>query len=125
MSTIVQVPLDAELVESLRQIAGQEGVSLENVVSDLVRKYLRDARRQKIRVEVEHYQAMHADLREKHFGQHVAIHDGRLVDHDPDPVALVRRIRQRFGRRPILITQVGDEPIRELVIRSPRLVRAE
>ncbi len=122
---IAQVPLDAKLAESLRQAAIQQGANLEDVLNDLVQKYLREVRREKLRVEFEHYQAMHAELKPSYFGQHVAIHEGKLVDHDLDPAALVRRVRERFGRIPVLITQVEDEPIQEYVIRSPRLVRSE
>lgn len=125
MTTTIEVPLDPDLVEALRQITAEQGVSLKSVLSDLVRNYVREARREKIGAESERFQAMHAELKKKYLGQHVAVHEGQVVDHDSDPRALVRRIRQRFGRAPILVTQVEEKPVREFVIRSPRLVGPE
>jgi hypothetical protein len=122
---VSQVPLDAKLAESLRQAAAEQGTNLEDVLNELVEKYLREVRRENLRIEFEHYASMHAELKASYLGQHVAIYEGRLVDHDPDASALVRRIRQRFGRAHVLITQVEDEPIPEYMIRSPRLVRSE
>lgn len=125
MDETIRLPLEPALMEDLKQLAAQRGESIENVLGDLVRNYVREARRERIREESEHYQAMHARLKEEYLGQHVAIHEGRLVDHDPDPVALLRRVRERFGRTPVLITQVGGKPVREFMIRSPRLVQPE
>jgi len=122
---MAQVPLDANLVDSLREAAQQQGASVQEVLTEIVQKYLREVRRENLRVEFEHYTSMHAELKVSYFGQHVTIYEGRLVDHDSDASALVRRIRQRFGRAPVLITQVEDEPVPEYVIRSPRLVRSE
>ena len=121
MLTPTQVSLDADLVESLQQIAAEQGLTLDQVISDLARQYLRQARRAKLQREAEAYQALYVDLKSKYLGQHVAIHDGNLVDHDTDPVVLVRRVRQRFGHAPILIRQVEEQPDREFVLRSPRL----
>ena len=121
---LAQVPMDAKLAESLQQVAAERGKPLEMVMNDLARKYLREARREVIRQELEHYQALHAELKAKYLGQHVAIHEGRLVDHDTDPMALAHRIRQRYGYIPILITQVREQPVHEYLIRSPRLVRS-
>jgi hypothetical protein len=88
---LAQVPMDAKLAESLQQVAAERGKPLELVMNDLVRQYLREARREVIRQEVQHYQALHADLKAKYLGQHVAIHEGRLVDHDTDPMSLTHR----------------------------------
>ena len=122
---VAQVSMDANLAESLRKAAEQRGASVEDVLNEIVQRYLREVRREKLLDEFEHYKSMHAELKASYFGQHVAIYEGRLVDHDPDASALVRRIRQRLGRAPVLITQVEDEPVPEYVIRSPRLVRSE
>jgi hypothetical protein len=121
MNATLRVTLDSELVEALRQAAEQQGTSLEAVIEELARQYLRDARRQKIRAEFEHFRAQHAELKEKFLGQHVAIHDGRVVAYDADPLALVRRVRKRFGRVPILFTQVEDEPAQEYTLHSNNL----
>ena len=122
---ITQLPVDAKLAESLQQVAAQRGVSVEEVMNDLARKYVREARREIIRAEFESYQVMHAELKAKYLGQHVAVHQGRLIDHDADVSALVRRVRREHGSIPILFVQVEDEPVKEYVIRSPRLVETK
>jgi hypothetical protein len=88
-----------------------------------VRTYLRQLERDKIRAEVEAFRAMHPDLVKQYSGKYVALYKGQLVDHDEDFQALHHRIRQRFGRQPVLLRQVTSEPERVLVIRSPRLER--
>ena len=42
------------------------------------------------------FQALHSSLLAKYPGQYVAIHNGRLVDHDTDQVTLYRRCRQAY-----------------------------
>ena len=124
MTSTIQVPLNPDLAESLREIADKQGQSLENVLDDLVRQYVRQARREKISRECRHYERMHSILKEEYLGQHVAIHEGQLVDHDVDPMVLSQRIRERYGRVPVLVTRVSEEPFPEFSIRRPRLVQS-
>jgi hypothetical protein len=67
--------------------------------------------------------AMHPLLRQTHDGHYVAIHHGRLIDADPDPLALYKRIDHRFPSEFVWISQVTKEPLRTLHFRSPRLIR--
>ena len=62
------------------------------------------------------------NLRENVAKLHVAIHGGRLVDHDTDYGALFERIDDRFPDRFVWLTMVEDEPIGTLTFRSPRFV---
>ena len=125
MNATIQVTLDSELVEVLKQTTEQQGTNVEAVIETLARQYVREARRQKIRAEFEKYRAMHGELKVKYLGQHVAIHDGQVVDHDADPTALVQRVRERFGRLPILFTHVEDEPAQEYTLHSTHLARSQ
>jgi hypothetical protein len=120
MTTIVSI--DAELEEPLEQIASEQRTSVEKILNDLARRYVRQARRAKIDQEFEAYQAMHPQLKEKMLGQHVAIHNGQLIDSDSDPMTLVARMQEQFGRAPILFTQVDEQPGREITIRSVHFV---
>ena len=124
MNETVQLTLDSKLVEELKQATSQDGTSIDSIFADLALQYLREARDKKLQTEFERYQAMHAELKGKYLGQHVAIFEGRLIDFDLDPMTLDRRIEQRFGQAPILITQVAEKPIREFLVRRPRLVRS-
>ncbi len=77
----------------------------------------------KIREESEAFILQHTELLQQYEGQIVAIHDGKVVDHDADKRTLFHRVRTRWGDTPILIREVTSAPIREIMIRSPRLER--
>lgn len=66
---------------------------------------------------VETYKELHAGLVMAHLGQFVAICDGRLVDHDPDPVSLLQRVRTRFPEKVALRRKVETVPEHQLQIR--------
>lgn len=116
-----RITLDAVAVKPLLQIADEQGKTLEQVINELARQHLRKTRRAKLERETEAFQAMHNRLKKKYPREHVAIHNGKLVDHDKNPAALVRRIRKRFGNAPVLVCEVEETPDREIMIRSPRL----
>jgi hypothetical protein len=71
--------------------------------------------------EMQAFIAMHPSLKKTHFGKHVAIYQGRLIDSDDDYNALTRRIDARYPDRFVWISTVEDEPIKTLVFRSPRI----
>jgi len=121
MSTTIT--LQQRLVEQLEQVAVQRSVEAKELVETAVRAYLRQMEREKIKAEAEAFCSMHAELAEKYLGQYVAIHDGKVVDHDEDFQTLHSRIRQLFGRQPVLLRQVEVEPERVLTFHSPRLER--
>jgi hypothetical protein len=55
------------------------------------------------------YQEMHVELYANYPGQHVAIYQQRLVDHDEDGVALYKRVRQKYPGEFVLMTPVRQE----------------
>ncbi len=71
------------------------------------------------------YIKLHPLLKEKHLGQHVAIYQGKLIDHDRDYGALYERIRQQYPREVIWLATVKEEPIETIRVRSPRLAAKE
>lgn len=124
MTLALEIPLDTEMTEAFRALAAQHGQRPEQVVGDLVRGYVRQQRREQLARETAAYQAQHAALVAQYLGQHVAIFNGACVDHDADPVALARRVRQAFGHAPVLVTQVLADVDPDIVLRSPRLETA-
>ncbi len=63
------------------------------------------------------------DERARYRGKFVAVHNGQVVDHDPDQRTLYLRARARFGHTPVLIIRADwDEPP-VYTIHSPRLER--
>jgi hypothetical protein len=74
--------------------------------------------------EMHAYIALHPMLKEKFLGMHVAIHNGQLIDYDQDYEALYKRIDKQFPDEFVWLATVEEEPMRTLVFRSPRFVRA-
>ena len=71
--------------------------------------------------EMQTYIALHPQIKAQYRGAYVAILDGKLIDHDADYDALFDRIDARYPDTFVWLTQVEDEPIKTLVIRSPRM----
>lgn len=69
------------------------------------------------------YRAKHATLMAKHGGEYEAIHQGQLIDHDRDELALLRRLDAQYPDDGVLMKQVRSLPEPELRFRSPRFVR--
>lgn len=69
------------------------------------------------------YRAIHSELIDHYLGQYVAICDGKLVDHDPDPLLLLERIRRNHPNQVVLRRKVEREPEREIRIRHPKFER--
>lgn len=65
--------------------------------------------------------ALHPRLRETHFGQHVAIYHGQVIDSDPDPDALFDRIDRAYPGAFVWISRVSNDPLETVRFRSPRL----
>ena len=66
------------------------------------------------------YIAMHPKLKETHFGKHVAIYGGKLIDEDSNRNALYDRIDAQYPDQFVWMTEVKDEPIDAVYMRSPR-----
>jgi hypothetical protein len=58
-------------------------------------------------------------------GQYVAVHEERVVDSDPDDVALILRVHARYGYVPIHVGRVTDTPPPPIRVPHYRLYRPE
>ena len=112
--TMATITLQTGLMKELKRLAEQQHTAPEELVAIALRRYLRQVQEQKIRKEAEAFHAMHSEPVNQYLGQVVAIHEGQVVDHDGDFVALHRRVRERFGRTAVLLRRVGPEPERVL-----------
>ena len=61
--------------------------------------------------EGEAYIILHPTLRQTHFGKHVAIFQGKLVDEDDDLDTLWERVEMNYPDVYVWVTTVGEEPI--------------
>ena len=111
------------LLEELEQVATVQKTTPEELLNKAVSQFLYKVALEKMKTETTAFERMYDQLVAQYLGQHVAIHNGELIDHDADLLALRKRIRQRFGRMPILLRQVTPErELPELLIRRPRLL---
>jgi hypothetical protein len=66
------------------------------------------------------YIRLHPQLKKTHFGQYVAVHNGRLIDQDTDYGAILKRVDQQYPDEFVWVAKVEDEAIGTLYFRSPR-----
>ena len=118
-----KISLDKELVARLRQAAEWKGIAFEQAALNAVTEYIGRIGFEKIKAEKEMYDKMRENLLIKYRGQYVAVHQGRIIAHAPDLRSLRVKVFPKFGHTPILHILVTDEPERDLIVRSPRLVR--
>jgi hypothetical protein len=64
---------------------------------------------------------LHPHLWQNYRGEHVAIYNEEMVDHDPDQVALYLRVKARYPDQFVWIAPVRAQAEEEYVMRSPRL----
>jgi hypothetical protein len=117
--------LPPDLLGQLEQAASERALTSNELLEVAVRTYLRQIEREKLEAENKAFRAMQAELVGRYRGQHVAIHNGAVIDHDPDVKALEGRVRERLGRRPVLIKRVEAEPEHVHVFRSLTFPRGE
>jgi hypothetical protein len=129
---MTQITLPDQTIEKLNRSAAEQGIEPAQLLVRLVEEYLAGELRtqpefteqeKKINWEQQQYEAQHSDLLHRFKGEYIAMHEGKVVDHDQDAVALGRRIRKLYGKIAVLITRVGEEPMLTITVRSPRLVR--
>lgn len=60
--------------------------------------------------EIESFKLMHKQLVQDCLGLYVAIFQGKLVDHDNDPVVLLQRIKQQYPDQVVLRRKVEKQP---------------
>lgn len=125
MSTQIVVDLPDHIYRRLESLARQSQRDVNAVITEVVSRSVQpfpvDANRAAMLREVEAFRVLHPTLWHDLPNEHVAILDGKLVDHDADPVALLQRIRRDYPGRTVLRRKVGPASDRVLRFRSPRL----
>lgn len=131
MAEYVTVSIPEALVHRARKLAKARRRPVDAVIAELLDVALPPAEEAIESDEVEEaavaremdaYVALHPSLKANYFGEHVAILEGQLVDHDSDPAALYRRIAAQYPDRFVWLTVVEEEPLTTLAFRSPRIV---
>jgi hypothetical protein len=63
-----------------------------------------------LRGEIEAFDRLLPELLKTHAGQYVAVYQGRVIAAGPDQLEVVKRSHAKFGRVPILVRLVTDQP---------------
>lgn len=111
---------EPSLVEEVQRITEAEGLDTAAFVAEAVRRHLATYRQKQLVAETEAWYRLPSEERKEYEGKFVAVYRGQVVDSDPDRLKLYHRLRERFGRQTILITEGGDRPIPVYRVRSPR-----
>ncbi|MEK7439346.1 MAG: DUF5678 domain-containing protein [Chloroflexota bacterium] len=117
------VELRPNLIERLTKEADRRRKSVEELVNEWLEDQLWQDWHRKISEETNQYQEQHAELLKKYRGQCVAMRDGKVIDHDSDLPTLHRRVRDKYGDEPILMSPVSPIPLPTFKVRSPKRKR--
>ena len=110
--------IEPQLFSRVEQAADEHKIGMDRILTDALRRYLWELDRRKISEESQVYQQRHAELKAQYLGQYIAMHNGQVVDHDMDVTVLRQRVRQRFGRRPVMVTLVEEVAERPIIRRG-------
>ena len=121
----MNVTLKPDIAEQISYLTdtGETQGDVESIVDKALRYYLAQLRREKIKIEREAFEQQKPALLAQYLGEYVAVHEGQVIDHDPDLRTLHLRVFTHLGHTPVLLKQVTAEPERELMFRSPRFER--
>lgn len=126
MKNQVRIMLPQPIYERAKQLADLRHQDVAELVADAIRLIDGTAspgEEQAMANEEKAYQAMCQDLLAQYADEYVAIYQGRLIDHDADELALLKRLDAHYPDEVVLMKQVLAKPKPELHFRSPRLIR--
>ena len=126
MSTRIVVDLPDHVYRRIETLARQSRRDVNDVVAEVVSRSVHpfpvNANREAMQRETAAYRRLHPSLITEFSGRYVAILDGKLVDHDADPVALLLRVREDYPGRTVLRRKVEPTPEVTLHFRSNLLM---
>ena len=113
------------LMKQIEQLADETTRPVEQVLETAIRSYLDNLEQDAIRAETRAFWSMHDELVSAYSGQHIALYQGKVVDHDEDVTRLEKRIRKQFGQLPLLIAPVKPGQQSDLRWRGGRFENLE
>jgi len=109
------------LIKRIEELASDTNQPSEQLLEAAVQKYLDELERDAIHHGMETFWEMYDELVKQYPQEHVAMREGRVVDHDQNASLLDQRVREKFGVLPVLIARVTPKPVRELRWRGGRI----
>lgn len=129
MSTQVTLNLPDPVYQQAQRIAQTTQRDVDEVLTEALARTFQpfpiNENRPAMLREIEAYKAMHPQLVQHYLGQYVAVHQGRVVDHDVDPIALLSRVKAQYPNQVVLRRKVEEQPETVLHFRSPRLANTK
>jgi Family of unknown function (DUF6364) len=114
MSAKVTLEIPEQLFERAQRVAQDQQKDVSDVVAQVLDNGLppvetgsRSANKER---EIATFHELHPMLWSKYPGEYAAIHNGQLVDHDSDRVALLDRITKIFPEDFVLVRPIREEP---------------
>lgn len=118
---MLTVTLNDQTANQLTKIAVAHSTSPEDLVAKAIRDLLRAEASLVLARETKAFRLIHPQLLQKYAGEYVALHQGKLIDHDMDQFALYLRVDEQYPDEVILIKQVTPEVEEIYTVRSPRV----
>ncbi|NKQ36400.1 MAG: hypothetical protein HF973_12380 [Chloroflexi bacterium] len=127
MSKQITLTLPEPVYQRAQQVATSTHRDVREVLSEALAQTFRpfpvDENRELMLREIEAFRALHPQLVKQYMGKYVAIYQGAVVDDDHDPVALLKRINQKYPDKVVLRRKVEKDPDPVLYFRSPRFAQ--
>lgn len=115
---MLTVTLKPDKSEQVENAVRESSTTPDELVDQALELYFEQYERIKIRAEQKEFEKQRAALLAHYPGEYIAMHKGRVIDHDRSVGALHNRVFAQLGRTPVLLKRVTAEPDRELVFRS-------
>lgn len=119
------VTLSPELNTILTAEAERTGKTTSTLAEEWLRHQYQTRRREQLARQTKLFWANYAELYAKYPNQYVAFSNDEVLDHDNDMRALALRVKAAYGNLPVVIAQVGPEPVTGYQMRSPRLQQTQ
>ncbi len=107
------IELSPRLLNPLQQVARRQEASVEEIIEELIDRYLREQRHTQLLQEMDRFRQQHAQLLHQFKGKYIGMLDGQVLDSDDDGGALHTRLSRKYGALPILIVEVTEQPEQE------------
>lgn len=125
MQKQITITIPQTLYQRVRELASSRNLPLADVLEtavSLAEAQPHDPTTTALAQEETAYRAQHPTLLANYPGQYVAIHQGQLIDHDPDELTLLHRLDTTHPTDVVLMKRVEPLPQPVLRFRSPRLL---
>jgi hypothetical protein len=99
-----------DLAEALEEEARAEGVSPIAILEKSLKYYRRVMHQRRLEAALDWYATLPERERRRYAGQFVAVYQNAVVDHDPNRLALYKRIREHYGHQAVLIIPAEGPP---------------